>query len=322
MKILRATQDLPEDLNGSVLAIGNFDGVHKGHQAVILAAQEEAKRLQAPAAVMAFEPHPRQFFSPGKTLFRLTDERKKLSLFAELGLDLAVILPFDASLAALSAQDFVKTILVDGLAVRHVVTGYDFYFGKDRQGTPEVMKQLAQAHGFGVTVVEAEKSDGQAYSSSHIRDCLRNGEPDKAADMLGYWWRVRANVEKGAGRGREMGFPTVNAALNDGQQLKHGIYAARIYVDADCHHGAAYLGTRPTFDEGPELAEKLEAYLFDFDGDLYGREIEIELIRFLRDDRKFDSANDLQAQMEADCDAAKAVLHEIETEDPFKDGPF
>lgn len=317
MKIIRNINDLPTAPEGGVVAIGNFDGVHKGHQAVLAVAQEEAKKRSVISAVMTFEPHPRQFFAPDKPLFRLTDEAIKLEVFEALGIDVAVVLRFDEALAALSAEEFVRKILVDGLKVGHVVTGFDFFFGKGREGSPEVMRRLGEKLGFGVTIVDA-KSDGDViYSSSIVREALRQGAVEEAARYLGRWWRVHGKVESGAQRGRDMGFPTVNLSLDDGQGLKHGIYAARVFVDGARYYGAAYMGTRPTFDDGLEPKAKLEVYLFDFEGDLYGKDIAVEFIKYLRGDASFDNQEALAKQIIVDCEAARVALGGLENEDPL-----
>lgn len=319
METLRDYRAVPERLRGAVLAIGNFDGVHKGHQAVLRTALDVGQAAGRPTGVIVFEPHPRQFFKPDVALFRLTPLPLKLRLFAALGLDLTAVLDFDAALAALSAEDFVARVLVEGFAAHHVVTGDDFHFGKDRQGTPEALRRFAEAHGFAATIVAAVGEGVEPYSSSAIRALLRAGEPRAAADSLGYWWRTSGEVTGGAQRGQGLGFPTANLTPPPGFDLKHGIYAVRVGLGADRFEGAAYLGTRATFGAGEPA---LEVFLFDFDGDLYGREIEVEFIAYLRDDRTFDSAEALQAQIAADCAAARQVLAELAEDDPFARTPL
>lgn len=304
MEVIQGWRDVPQALKGASLAIGNFDGVHRGHRAVLDAARRAA-RPGAPVGAMLFEPHPRKFFQPNKPLFQLTPLQRKLDLLAQLGLDLVAVLPFHAELASLSAEDFVRDVLVDGFGISQATTGYNFFFGKHRQGNPSVLKALGETYGFGVTIVEAAGLSGEIFSSTRIREMLAEGDVAGAATMLGVWWRVEGVVEAGAGRGAGLGFPTANIRLNDGQSLSHGIYAVRVGVDGEWHQGVAYLGTRPTFDAGAPL---LETFLFDFSGDLYGRTIIVEFIEFVRPDAKFRSGTDLAAQMRTDCDKARAIL--------------
>lgn len=321
MEILSDTTNVPPALKGSVLAIGNFDGVHRGHQAVLRTAKELAESAGAPTGVMAFEPHPRQFFQPDKPLFRLTSLPVKLELFEAMGLDLAVVLPFDAQLASLMAEEFVRKVLVGGLGIRHAVIGYDFHFGKGRQGTPQVLFALGQRYGFGVSVVEPVGEGGAAFSSSMVRNCLRAGDPHQAAEILGYWWRISGTVVGGAKRGTGLGYPTANVEAVGSLELKHGTYAVRVALsNGEKHiHGAAYFGTRPTFESGPPA---FEVFLFDFDGDLYDQVIEVEIIAYLRGDAKFVSAQELKAQMQADCAEARKILNEIEAHDPMRAFPL
>jgi riboflavin kinase/FMN adenylyltransferase len=268
-------------------------------------AKAEAKRLGGPAGAIVFEPHPREFFQSGKPHFRLTPSARKLALLAELGLDVAFVLRFDSNLAGLSADAFIAQVLVSGLGARHVVVGYDFRFGKERAGDPDTLRRAGTAHGFGVTVVPQVAEAGEVFSSSAVRADLAQGDVAGAARMLGDWWRVAGKVISGAKRGTVLGFPTANLALPPGTALAHGIYAVRVFVEGDRRDGAAYLGTRPTFDDGEAL---LEVFLFDFDDDLYGREIEVAFIDFIRPDRRFDSVDALQAQMTEDCARARTVL--------------
>ena len=314
MIVVQGSDDVPAAARGGVLAIGNFDGVHRGHQALIAAAIEEGKRLAAPAGAIVFEPHPREFFQPDKPHFRLTPLTRKLALLEELGLDVAVVVRFDAALAGLAAEAFIERVLVQGLGVRHVVVGYDFRFGKGRTGDPETLRRAGAAHGFGVTVVAQVAEAGEVFSSSAIRAELAQGDVQGAAEMLGHWWRVAGTVVGGAKRGTGLGYPTANLTLPSGTALGHGIYAVRVYVDGRRLEGAAYLGTRPTFDDGEAV---LEVFLFDFDGDLYGRQIEVEFIGFVRADAKFASAAALQEQMGKDVERARQMLGLA----PVKPGP-
>jgi len=305
MQIIEGYRDVPPAARGAVLAIGNFDGVHRGHQALIAVALKEGKALGAPAGVLIFEPHPREFFHPEEPHFTLTPMPQKLAVFDKLGLDLAIVLPFDRELSALSADDFIARVLVEGLGVRHVVIGHDFFFGKRRSGTPETMRAAAQRFGFGLTVVAPVAEEGEVFSSSAIRLRLAQGDVKGAAAMLGRWWRVGGKVIGGAKRGVGLGFPTANVPLPRGTALGHGIYAVRALIDGTTYDGAAYLGTRPTYDNGMPV---LEVFLFGLDGDLYGRNIEVEFIDFVRDDRKFASSEELIAQMQSDCVRAAQIL--------------
>jgi riboflavin kinase/FMN adenylyltransferase len=255
--------------------------------------------------VLVFEPHPREFFHPEEPHFRLTPLAQKLEIFAGLGLDLAIVLAFDAGLANLAADDFIARVLVSGLGVRHIVIGHDFFFGRGRSGTPETMQAAAGRLGFGLTVIAPVAEDGEVFSSSAIRLRLAQGDVKGAARMLGRWWRTGGLVVGGAKRGFGLGFPTANVPLPRGTGLGHGIYAVRVDLGAERYDGAAYLGTRPTYDNGMPV---LEVFLFGFDGDLYGREIGVTFIDFIRADRKFDSSEALIKQMQADCAQARRIL--------------
>ena len=305
MHVLKGIADVPLQARGAALAIGNFDGVHRGHQALLQVAKDNARRLGGPAGAIVFEPHPREFFQPDKPLFRLTPLERKLQLLEEFGLDVCVVLAFDAGLAGLPPQDFIGRILVGALGVRHVVIGYDFHFGNKRSGSPETMQTAGAAHGFGVTVVPQVAEEGEVFSSNAIRAELAQGDVEGAARMLGHWWRVGGTVTGGARRGAGLGFPTANIALAPGTALAHGIYAVRVHLDGAVHGGAAYLGTRPTFDDG---APVLEVFLLNFDGDLYGRRIEVEFIDHLREDSRFGDIEALKVQMAKDCARAAEIL--------------
>jgi riboflavin kinase / FMN adenylyltransferase len=305
MLILESTHSAPAAARRAALAIGNFDGVHKGHQALLQTAREIAAANGVPAAVLLFEPHPRAFFAPDKPLFRITPLPRKLALLEAYGMDAAIVLKFDTALASRTAREFIADILVSDLAVSHVVVGYDFHFGKDRKGNAALLRDEGQRLGFGVSEVAQVSGGDMAYSSSAVRALLAKGDVTGAAGMLGHWWRVSGTVVGGAKRGTGMGFPTANVTMPAGTELGFGIYAVRVLVDGAQHEAAAYLGTRPTFDNG---APVLEVFLFDFDGDLYGRSIDVEFIAYLRGDRKFEGMEALKAQMAADCEAARGIL--------------
>ena len=310
MDVVTGWQEVPQHLRGASLAIGTFDGVHCGHRAVLDAAKAKAAEGGLPMGVMVFEPYPRMFFQPQRPFFRLTSLTRKLELFAAHGCGFTAVIPFDRALAGLTAPEFVRIILAEGFAIKHASVGYNFFFGKGRGGNPSVLAQEGRKHGFGVTVVEAQGNDGELYSSTRVRELLAEGDVAGAAELLGRYWRISGMVESGAGRGQGLGFPTANIRLEEGVTLKHGIYAVYAYVDGKKLQGAAYLGTRPTFDAGLPL---LEIFLLDFDGNLYGKTLEIEFIAFVREDAKFRSAETLAAQMAADVAKAKELLARAES---------
>jgi riboflavin kinase / FMN adenylyltransferase len=296
----------PDDaLRGAVVAIGNFDGVHRGHRAVIGAALELARALGRPAAALTFEPHPRAYFNPGEPLFRLTDEAVKLRLLASTGLDGAIVLTFDAALAGLSAESFVERILVERFAVSGAVIGFNFHFGMNRAGSPDFLKAQGKKYGFAVDVVPRFEDQGRPVSSGPIRDALAAGRVDQAAEFLGYPWFVSGEVIHGDKRGRELGFPTANLKLDAACGLRHGIYAVRVAADERRYSGVASFGRRPMFDTGAVL---LEVFLFDFAGDLYGQNIDVAFIDWIREERMFDSAGALIQQMQDDSRIARDAL--------------
>lgn len=300
---------------GAVVAIGNFDGVHRGHQALLAKAIEKARATGKPAGAIVFEPHPREFFVPDEPHFRLTPLAEKLRIFGNMGLDIVRVLKFDKALSAMSADEFIQRVLVEDLGVSGAVVGYDFFFGHKRTGTPQTLAEAGVKYGFCVEVVAPVAELGEVFSSTSVRLKLAEGDVAGAAHALGRWWRVTGKVIGGAKRGTGMGYPTANVPMPKGTALSHGIFAVRVALkdidapdragDGEWHDGAAYLGTRPTFDDGKPV---LEVFLFDFDGDLYGREIAVEFIAFLRPDRKFDGMAALVAQMDIDVARARAVL--------------
>jgi riboflavin kinase/FMN adenylyltransferase len=305
MLVVHGYRDVPAKARGAAIAIGNFDGVHRGHQALLRSAVAIGRELGAPSGALIFEPHPREFFHPEEPHFHLTTLKQKLAMFERSGLALAIVLAFDAKLASLSAEDFVSRVIVDGIGARHVVIGHDFFFGRKRGGTPEKMRADGAKYGFGVTIIPPVAEDGEVFSSSSIRLHLAQGDVKGAARLLGRHWRIDGTVVGGAKRGTDLGFPTANIPLPKGTALGHGIYAVRVHFEGGVHDGAAYLGTRPTYDNGMPV---LEVFLLDFDGDLYGREIEVEFVDFIRPDRKFDSSEALINQMQADCERVRDIL--------------
>lgn len=306
MRILRHAT-APPGAAGAVLALGNFDGVHRGHRAVIGRAQSVARRLNAPLGVLTFEPHPRNLFQPDAPPFRLTPFRSKARLLAGLGLDLTVALRFDPALAAKLAQDFVMDILVEGLRAAHVVVGYDFVFGHKRGGTPYVLDHMSDLEGFGLTVVEPVAEGSDIFSSTLIRQHLAGGLPRAAAELLGHWWEIEGRVKTGFRRGRTIGFPTANLALGDYIRPALGVYAVRAQIAGDGRwlDGAANLGRRPTVG-GTD--ENLEVHLFDFAGDIYGKWLRVQLVDYIRPERKFSGLEELTAQIARDSAAARDLL--------------
>jgi len=319
MDIVRFWRGVPPEIKGAVLAIGNFDGVHRGHQEVLREATRIAKREGRRSGAVVFEPHPREFFAPGTPFFRLTPLPLKLELLEALGLDQTFVIEFDRELASLSAEAFATEVVAKGLGASHVVVGHDFSYGKGRTGTTNELAALGRVLGFGVDVVAPVGAGGATFSSSRIRDYLRDGEVREAAEQLGYWWRVRGRVGEGAGRGKGLGFPTLNLPLAPGQDVHHGIYAMRVDHDGRRYHAAGYVGARPTFGEGEPV---LEAYLLDFAGDLYGQEVEAEFIAFLRPDETFATPEALAEKMREDCDRARAVLAKVDADDAMRRFPL
>lgn len=299
----------PPGLENCVVAIGNFDGVHRGHKAVIARAMGLARQLARPCAVLTFEPHPSDFFAREQVIFRLTPSAAKARMLERLGLDGMVVLSFDAGLAGLGAEAFVAEILVRRLGVSAAVAGYDFHFGKNRDGTPAFLLAAGARQGFAVDIVPKIMADANgsldAVSSTATRAALETGNVALARELLGHEYFVTGTVIKGRQLGRTLGFPTANIALDASCRLAHGIYAVRARVDGVARGGVASFGRRPTFDNGPPL---LEVFLFDFAGDLYGTDIEVSFAGFIRGEAKFDSADALVAQMRGDEAQAQVML--------------
>lgn len=304
-ELCRDGEPIPAALRGATVAIGNFDGVHRGHQHLVALAREVGSRSGRPNAVLTFEPHPRAFFNPAARLFLLTPEPVKIDVLRTLDLDGVIVRRFDAALAALSADAFVKRFLVEDLGVSGVVVGHDFHFGHAREGTPERLNTLCGEHGLNCTIVQAVSQGGCVVSSSAIRNHLEQGEIATANALLGYRWFVRAEVNHGDKRGRQLGYPTANLRLPDGNRLRHGIYAVRARVGERVHEGVASHGRRPTFDNGAPL---LEVNLFDFAGDLYGRVLDVEFAGWIRGEERFESAEALVERMDRDAGEARRIL--------------
>ena len=290
---------------GAVTAIGNFDGVHRGHRAVIDTAVARAGALGTPAIAVTFEPHPRKTLRPSDPVFRLTDETSKLRLLAATGLSGALVLSFDAAFAALSAEDFITRILVGRLGIQGATIGFDFHFGHERGGSPAFLAEQGERYGFTVETAPPLEDEGRPVSSSSIRAALAEGRVVEAAELLGYPWFASGPVIKGDQRGRELGFPTANIALDPDCGLKHGIYAVRVGIGGMTLDGVASFGTRPTFDNGPPL---LEVHVFDFSSDLYGAPLDVAFIGWIRPELKFNSVEALVRRMDDDARLARAAL--------------
>lgn len=311
MRIFRHYDDVPEASKGAVVAIGNFDGVHRGHQALIAHARALAEKLGAPLGVVAFEPHPQEFFRPSPDSFRLTPFRAKARLIAEQGTDVLYVLAFDAQMATKTAEEFIADVLVKGLGVKGVVVGSDFQFGKGRGGNPDTLRAAGKKFGFAVDIFEPVIEHGDdKISSTDIRDALKAGKPEVAAKLLGHWWSVESRVEHGDKRGRIIGVPTANMRITDTLKPAYGIYAVRATVfDEDKpvlrRDGVASFGIRPMYVTQEPL---LETWLFDFDGDLYGKHMAVEFIHYIRGEEKLDGLDALKARIAEDVAAAKKAL--------------
>lgn len=306
MTLLSSSAPLPPDFRGAVMALGNFDGYHRGHQAVVGRAVEHARAAGRPALVATFDPHPAVYFQPDAAPLRLTTLEQRARLFAEAGADGTLVVRFDAVLAALAPESFVADELAGCFEVAGVVTGEDFTFGKARSGTVQMLVELGRKHGVSVETVAPVIDEEGVISSSRIRAALAAGDCDTATRLLTRPFAIQGVVVHGDKIGRELGYPTANIELGDYARPRYGIYAVRARLDDKrMLDGVANLGIRPSFDPPKEL---LEPYFFDFEGDLYGRTIEIELISYLRGEARFDSLDALKAQMAADCEAAKRRL--------------
>jgi riboflavin kinase/FMN adenylyltransferase len=310
MRIFRHFQGVPEALKGAVVAIGNFDGVHKGHQALIAEARAEAEDRRSPLAVLAFEPHPQEFFRPRPDSIRLTPLRMKARLLSELGVDALFALPFDAEMSHRSAPAFVHDVLVEGLGAGAVVVGPDFEFGKGRSGNVSTLEHMGEMEGFAVTCFDMVTTEGAKISSTRIREALQAAKPQEAASLLGRWWGIEARVEHGDKRGRTMGFPTANMHLGHCLAPAFGVYAVRVTIldnerPVSRHDGVANFGIRPMYQTQVPL---MEAHLFDFDGDLYGKHLMVELIAYIRPEAKFADLDALVVQIGQDAQKARQIL--------------
>ncbi|SMH36157.1 bifunctional riboflavin kinase/FAD synthetase [Maritimibacter sp. HL-12] len=312
MRIVRDWQFVEDQDRGASAAIGNFDGVHRGHQYVIGIARERAAEIGAPLGVMTFEPHPREYFAPKAPPFRLMNAEARAHRLGWLGIDKLYELSFNDTLSALSPEDFAARVIVEGLGLRHLVVGDDFHFGKGRAGNAADLAEFGRAMGFGVTVAPLMHDTGEEISSTAIRQALTDGRPGDAARMLGHWHRIDGKVIRGDQRGRDLGYPTANMSIAGLHPPRFGVYAVKVDVltgpHAGSYGGAASLGVRPMFGEN---LPNLESYLFDFKGDLYDAHLSVALIEYLRPEEKFASLEALIAQMDADCARARSILAAI-----------
>jgi riboflavin kinase / FMN adenylyltransferase len=308
MTVYADYRGLPKAARGASVALGNFDGLHAGHRAVIDAAREAGG---GKFSVATFEPPPRAYFRPEDVPFRIFRPERRNAAILQAGADAVFELPFNGEMAAMTDEIFVRSVLVEGLDVRHICVGADFRFGRGRMGHAQRLASLGRAHGFGVTIAETiEDESGHKASSTAIRQALVAGEPEKAAAMLGAPWIIDGRVENGEKNGRTLGFPTANVHPGDLIHPRHGVYAVRVRIEGEARwqDGAANFGRTPTTGLREPL---LEAFLFDFDGDLYGKRIEVAMIAFLRPELKFASVDLMVAQMHADCETAKGLLKNI-----------
>lgn len=309
MRIVRDYSFVAPEDRGASAAIGNFDGVHLGHQSVIDMARSQAQAIGAPLGLVTFEPHPRQYFAPDAPAFRLMGREARANRLAKLGIERLYELNFNAALAGLSPRDFAQDVIADGLGLKHVVVGADFCFGKGRSGTAQDLQAFGAEMGFGVSIATLLSGSAGEVSSTAIRTALAEGRPRDAATMLGHWHRIEGEIIGGEQRGRQLGYPTANMSIDGLHPPRFGVYAVLIDIlngpHAGQYHGAASIGVRPMFNgERPNL----ETFIFDFSGDLYGADASVALIDYLRPEARFDGLPALIAQMDADCAKARSIL--------------
>jgi riboflavin kinase/FMN adenylyltransferase len=312
LKIVHSWKDLPDAEKGAAVALGNFDGVHRGHQQVIAQAARAARTAKVPLGVVTFDPHPRRLFRPSEPAFKLMTHDQQARALEALGVDILYLLPFDFEMASFNDREFVEKVLVggpqgEGLGVKHVAVGFDISFGRGRTGSADLMKVYGAEHGFSVSVAEpVANREGEKFSSTGVRDALRDGHPEAAARILGRPFAIEGVVRRGQQLGRQLGFPTANVEVEDYVVPKLGVYATRTRLpDGRLVPGVANLGNNPTTGE---VETRLETWLFDFDEDLYGQVIETQLIAFLRPELKFDSIELLVEQVLRDEVAARAIV--------------
>ena len=307
MRIVHDWKGLSDSDRGAAVALGNFDGVHRGHQQVIALAAKAAGELNAPLGVISFEPHPRRIFQPDAPSFRLMQPDQQARALAGLGVDIFYVLPFTPELAEMTDREFALDVLHQGLGVRDVALGFDISFGRGRTGSPETMTAYGQELGFGVSVAQAVGEGNAKFSSTAVREVLRDGHPEIAASILGRPFAIEGMVEHGRQLGRTLGFPTANVDLRDYVLPRFGVYATRTRLpDGREIAGVANIGVNPTIDG--EIAPRLEVWLFDFDEDIYDQVIETDLVAFLRDEARFDGLDAMVAQIRTDAAQARALL--------------
>jgi riboflavin kinase / FMN adenylyltransferase len=317
MRIFRHVAGLPDFVRDTSVAIGNFDGVHLGHRAVIREAAAHSERLGTTLSVITFDPHPRRFFRPEEPPFQLTPLRSKVRRFEDIGVDQLLVVHFDADTSQLTHEQFVDTFITGGFHAKHVTVGYDFVFGAGRGGNGDYLRKRAAEGGFGVSVIEPVKDQSEmVYSSTNIRNCLHDGNPSGAANLLGRLWEVEGRVIKGDQRGRQIGFPTANIALDDYLEPALGVYAVWVGVEeggvTNWHAGCANIGRRPTFDKNEV---NCETYIFDFTDDIYDKLLRVALVEYIRPEKKFDGIAQLREQIALDSHDARALLDSIGPDD-------
>lgn len=306
LRIVHGWKGLSAADQGAAVALGNFDGVHLGHREVIAGAVEAGRRLGAPVGVITFDPHPRRLFQPDEPAFRLMTTEQQARVLETMGVDRFYVLPFDFEMANFSDRDFALKVLHEGLGVRHVAVGFDISFGKGRTGSPALMKAYGDEMGFTVSVAEAVGEGAEKYSSTGVREALRDGRPQDAAAILGQPFAIEGVVRRGQQLGRTLGFPTANVFMVDYVVPRLGVYATRTRLpDGRVFAGVANIGNNPTTGE---VETRLEVWLFDFDEDLYGQVIETQLIAFLRPEEKFGSIDAMVEQIRVDERQARAIL--------------
>ncbi len=306
LRIVHGWKNLAAEDRGASVALGNFDGVHLGHREVIAGAVQAGKRLGAPVGVISFDPHPRRLFHPDEPAFRLMTADQQARALEPMGVDLFYVLPFDFEMANFGDRDFALRVLHEGLGVRHVAVGFDISFGKGRTGSPQLMRTYGEEMGFSVSVAEAVGEGAEKYSSTAVREALREGRPDEAAHILGQPFAIEGVVRRGQQLGRQLGFPTANVFMADYVVPRLGVYATRTTLpDGRVIPGVANIGNNPTTGE---VDTRLEVWLFDFDEDLYGQVIETQLIAFLRPEEHFASIDDMVEQIWRDEKQARAIL--------------
>lgn len=305
MRVIKSLEALPDSAKRPVIALGNFDGVHLGHQALIEETKRIAKEKDVPSAVVTFEPHPLEVLKPDLPPFRLTTEKQKLERLKETGVDICFCLPFTKSFSKITGQAFIEDLLVGALDIQHIVIGYDFIFGYQRSGNAELLKDYGQRYHYGFSQLNAVGDDTAPFSSSRIREHLRLGQIKQANTILGFPFAIEGKVIHGKQQGRLLGFPTANLALEKYTHPKFGVYAVEVIIGKEKWQGVANIGIKPTFDGTTPL---LEVHVFDFSGDLYHKEISVVLCDFIREEQKFGTVDALRQQIAKDCKQAKEAL--------------